>query len=292
MKKSRQKISFTDHNDIALKRYLRDIDRHPLLTDEEIVRLTRVIKAGGPDAEVARERFVNANLRYVVRVAKNYDYDLVPLMDLISEGNLGLMQAVDTYDVSKGYKFTTYADTVIRHAIEDALGDLNSVVSQPSGQRQTVREYNRMNDEMMQLYQRPITLDEFCEATGSKPDTVHKALTASMRSVSLDAPLEEDGEDDNHTSDARLVDTVRADSALERESASVGIRVVMLKVLSGDEIYVLKNAMGLESEEYSLERIAEDLNVTTDRVRQIRKKALTKLRTSQYADILREILAA
>lgn len=293
MKKSRQKNSFTDRSDRTLALYLKDISRYPLLTEEESLRLARIIRQGGPEAETARKRFIEANLRYVVTVAKSYNFSIVPLMDIISEGILGLIQAVDTYDVSLGYKFTSYADPVIRHAIEDSLGILSSVVPQPSSQQQTIREYNRMNDKMMQLYQRPLSIEEFCENTGSKRDTLLKALSASQQSISLDAPLKVGEEEDiDCTLGARLSGTVRTDSALDRESIPIEIQGIMSKTLSNKEMYVLRNSMGMEGEEYSLESLSDELHVTTDRVRQIKNQAQTKLKASRYADRLRELLAA
>ena len=292
-KNSNSPIVFTDRSNASFDLYLKDVSKRPLLSPEESHTLLATMKAGGPQAEAARKRFIEANLRYVITVAKQCDRGVVPISELIQEGSLGLIKAVDTFDESLGYTFTTYADPIIRHQIEYVQVEQNAATKAPVGQLQAIREFNQLDQKCRQDNLRPLTLDEFCEATGNKPDTMAKAMATTQGHTSLDTVIRHDDDDDGGCTLGDLQKAhERSDDTLIRESNSIEIQDFLRNELTDREIFVINSLYGLSGDTYFLDDIADRLGVSVDRVRQIEKSALNKLKSSPHADCLRVLLAA
>lgn len=289
---SLKNISFTDRSNEQFNSYLKDIHAYELLTPDEAPTLFQDLHAGGPRALDARNRLVEANLRFVITVAKSYDHGVVPLEDIVQYGNLGLISAAETFDESRGVKFTSYANTVIRNNIERNLCQLATTATLSQSLPHIASDYNRMSAKMLQEEQRMLTIDEFCEATGNKYATVIKALAAIERQSSLDTPLSGCHDDDDAiTLGGTLSSYMHSDAALIKESNKLEIQDILHKVLNSNEAFVLNKVFYQNDGNFFPEDIASELGLSSDRVRQIYKKALVKLKNSPYSDRLRACAA-
>lgn len=285
--------SFTNRSDELFNFYLKEVRRHKRLTPEESHELLVAMHAGGPEALAARNRFVEGNLRYVVSVAKNYNHPILSIMDLIQLGNEGLVHAVETFDEALGFQFASYADKIIRHAIEKGLDDFSAAVTQSQLQTQIVRDYKRMNEQMLQSKHRILSIEEYCEISDNKYDTVVKALAAAKRYESLDAPTNlYSDEDDVLTLGDTLSCSTRCDAELDKESISLDIQDILSKVLNDKEQFVINNLYGLKGKNRYIDDLAKTLAVSEDRVRQIHIKAVKKLKQASCGDRLIACFAA
>ncbi|MCQ2320701.1 MAG: RNA polymerase sigma factor RpoD/SigA [Bacteroidales bacterium] len=267
--------SITSRNQGTLDKYLSDIAKEPLITAEEEVALAQRIREGD---QAALERLVNANLRFVVSVAKQYQNQGIGLQDLINEGNIGLVKAAQRFDETRGFKFISYAVWWIRQSILQAVAEQSRIVRLPLNQVGAINRVKKASNVLEHRLQRKPTIEELAEETDMTPEKVSSILSNNTQTISTDAPIDDDGE----TSFLDLfVDQAETptDSVVERESSEKAVRK-SLDVLSEKEQQVLRMYFGIGMpREYSLEEIAFNMEISRERVRQVRDRALKKLRT-------------
>lgn len=268
-----------------VRMYLREIGRVSLLTYEEEVALAKRVEKSD---KKARERLINANLRLVVSIAKKYVNRGLSLLDLIEEGNIGLMRAVVKYDWRRGYKFSTYATWWIRQAITRAIADQARTIRIPVHMVETINKFNRMSRKLMQELGREPTSEEVALEMGVGEDKVREIIKVSQEPASLEAPV---GEEE----DSRLGDFIQDVSASPTDQATQAllkdhIREV-LETISPREAKVLIYRFGLEDgKQRTLEEVGREFGVTRERIRQIEAKAIRKLRHPTRAKKLRDYL--
>ena len=260
--------------DDPVRMYLKEIGRVPLLTAEEEVDLARRMEAGD---ESARHRLEEANLRLVVSIAKRYVGRGMMFLDLIQEGNLGLLKAVEKFDYSKGYKFSTYATWWIRQAITRAIADQARTIRIPVHMVETINKYIRVSRQLLQELGRDPTPEEIAHRMGLSVARVREIMKISQEPVSLETPIGE--EEDTHLSDF-IEDEAAPDPAdaasmlLLKEQISE-----VLTTLAPREAEVLRLRFGLvDGRSRTLEEVGQNFGVTRERIRQIEAKALWKLR--------------
>ncbi len=270
-----------------VRMYLKEIGNVPLLTSEQEVDLAMKVEAGD---EEAKRALTEANLRLVVSIAKKYVGRGMPFLDLIQEGNMGLMKAVDKFDYTKGYKFSTYATWWIRQAITRGIADTGRTIRVPVHMVETINKTLRMTRQLLQELGREPTPEEVAERLGVPASRVREVLKISRDPVSLDTPIGE--EDDSHLGDFIEDDTALspADSAtfsmLREELANA------LESLTERERQVVKLRFGLEDgRARTLEEVGKEFNVTRERIRQIEAKALRKLRHPSRSKRLKDFLS-
>ncbi|MBR1901166.1 MAG: RNA polymerase sigma factor RpoD [Lachnospiraceae bacterium] len=269
-----------------VRMYLKEIGNVPLLTSEQEVELARRVEEGDPEAKKA---LTEANLRLVVSIAKKYVGRGMPFLDLIQEGNMGLMKAVDKFDYTKGYKFSTYATWWIRQAITRGIADTGRTIRVPVHMVETINKTLRMTRQLLQELGREPTPEEVAEKLGVPASRVREVLKISRDPVSLDTPIGE--EDDSHLGDFIEDDTALspADSAtfsmLKEELSNA------LESLTERERQVVKLRFGLEDgRARTLEEVGKAFDVTRERIRQIEAKALRKLRHPTRSKKLKDYL--
>ena len=257
----------------ALGTYLREIGRHPLLTADDEVALAKRIEKGDEEATV---RMVTANLRLVVSIARRYRSTGIPLLDLIQEGNLGLLRAVEKFDWRKGFKFSTYATWWIRQAIQRGIADRGRTVRLPVHIHEQLVRLRRERRELEATLGREATPDELARAAGMSTARVLQLQGAGLAPVSLETPVGDSGDTTigDFVSDDReelFSDVMRTVGRMELERA--------LSTLPERERMILALRFGLTGEEpMTLERIGERFGLTRERIRQLEAKALAKLR--------------
>lgn len=282
--------NITSRNSEALDRYLTEIAREPMLTPDEEASLARTIHQGGLAAERARDRLVSANLRFVVSVAKQYQHQGISLTDLINEGNVGLVKAAEKFDETRGFKFISYAVWWIRQSIMEALAVKSRIVRVPLNQVGVAGKVNKATEQFLQEHGRIPSTHELSNMTGIDEELIASAIDINGHSTSIDAPIGED--DDNSLADTLSSDDAssRSDSSLDRESMNMFISDLLKEVLNDREQRILQESFGIGSMEKSLEEIADEMGMTRERIRQVKEKALRKIRNSKYAVTLRQYL--
>ena len=282
--------NITSRNSEALDRYLTEIAREPMLTPDEEASLAHTIHQGGPAGERARDRLVSANLRFVVSVAKQYQHQGISLTDLINEGNVGLVKAAEKFAETRGFKFISYAVWWIRQSIMEALAVKSRIVRVPLNQVGIAGKVNRATEQFLQEHGRVPSTHELATMTGIDEELVVSAFEANGRSTSIDAPISED--DDNSLADMLSSDddNARSDSSLDRESMNLFISDLLKEVLNDREQRIITESFGIGRMEKSLEEIADEMGMTRERIRQVKEKALRKIRNSKYAVSLRQYL--
>jgi RNA polymerase primary sigma factor len=284
----------------ALRRYLQEVARHPLLRAAEEVDLARRIADGraeeaSPEARrvaaEARDRFIAANLRLVVSIAKRYQASGYPLVDLIQEGNIGLMRAVEKFDGERGFKFSTYATWWIRQAVTRAIADKARPIRVPSHVGDAVSSLNRAATELGSRLGREPTIGELSEASGISPARIIELRAALHDVVSLSSPIGEGsgGELADIVPDERAQTPAGvAEEHLEHEAI-----VEVLASLTDRERRVLQLRFGLVGgAPRTLEDVGREFDLTRERIRQIEAKALTKLRHPSTPPVLRQLVSA
>lgn len=269
--------SYDDANIMSI--YLKEINRIPLLTEEE--ELDLAIKSRDGD-EFARKRMVEANLRFVVNVAKKYQNQGLPLMDLINEGNIGLMTALDKFDPDRGYRFISYAVWWIRQSIMKAINEKGRAVRLPLNRTNELLQMQKAQRSLMKdLETEEPTAEQIGELAGFDADHVENLLAISRDLVSLDAPLFGDG---NTSSVADFIEdgAQSPEEALMDSALKDDVRR-LLSTLSKREREIIELRYGLEGQiPMSLKEIGELYNLTKERIRQIEKRALDRLKESEY----------
>ena len=272
--------------DDPVRMYLKDIGKIPLLDPEREAYLAERIALGDQDA---KNELVEANLRLVVSIAKKHVGRGMYFLDLIQEGNLGLMKAVDKFDHTKGYKFSTYATWWIRQAITRAIADQARTIRIPVHMVETIHRVSRASRQLLQEYGREPTTDEIAEKLGMSADKVREIMKASQDPVSLETPIGE--EDDSH-----LGDFIPDDSS-PTPAEAVSYQLLreqlnkVLHTLTPREEMVIKLRFGLEDgRTRTLEEVGKEFNITRERIRQIEAKALRKLRHQSRSKPLKGFL--
>ncbi len=268
--------SYDDANIMSM--YLKEISRIPLLTPEEELELA--IRARDGD-EFARKRMIESNLRFVVNVAKKYQNQGLPLIDLINEGNIGLMTALDKFDPDKGYRFISYAVWWIRQSVMKAINEKGRAVRLPLNRTNELLQMQKAQRALMkELETEDPTAEEIGELAGFDAEHVESLLAISRDLVSLDAPIFTDG---SASSIADFIEdeTPSPEDALLDSSLQDDVRK-LLSSLSERERDIIERRFGLEGQvPMSLKEIGEIYNLTKERIRQIEKRALERLRDSE-----------
>ncbi len=276
----------TNREHKSLDKYLQEIGSVDMVTAEEEVDLALRIRDGD---SIALARLVNANLRFVVSVAKQYQNQGLPLGDLINEGNLGLIKAAQRFDETRGFKFISYAVWWIRQSILQSLAEQARMIRLPLNRIGALSKINKAASVLEQRYEREPSTAEIAELLEITEDSVQEYMTVSARHLSLDAPV--NTEDDSSLSSLlENTDEPTPDSPLLRESLQSQI-ANSLTILSEKERCVLNYFFGINNvREHSLEEISSALDLTRERVRQIKENAIRKLRNSSRTKQLKHFL--
>ena len=281
--------SITNRNSEALDKYLVEIGRAPMVSIEEEIELAQAIKKGGRAGERAKNKLVEANLRFVVSVAKQYQHQGLTLTDLIDEGNIGLIKAAERFDETRGFKFISYAVWWIRQSILQAIAEQSRIVRLPLNQ---VGSHNKVNHEINKFEQENLrrpSVEEIADRTGVDEEKISQSMAASGHHVSIDAPFGDD--DDNAMVDVMSSgDDSRTDKQVDHESMAMELKQVLGQVLKERERQIVCACFGIGEPEKGLEEIGDKMGLTRERVRQIREKSISKLRESGYVKILMKYL--
>lgn len=273
--------SITNRESASLDKYLQEIGREELVSPEEEVELARRIRQGD---QVALEKLTRANLRFVVSVAKQYQNQGLSLPDLINEGNLGLIKAAEKFDETRGFKFISYAVWWIRQSILQALAEQSRIVRLPLNQVGSLNKINKALGRFEQENERQPSTQELADMIDIPKDKIDDTLRVSGRHVSMDAPFV-DGEDNSLLDVLPNDDSPMADRGLNKESLSTEVERA-LQVLTPREREIIKCFFGIGCQEMTLEEIGENLDLTRERVRQIKEKAIRKLKKPSASKLL------
>jgi len=275
--------------DDPVRMYLKEIGKVPLLTAQEEIELAKQMEKGGPEGEAAKQKLCEANLRLVVSIAKKYVGRGMLFLDLIQEGNLGLIKAVDKFDWKKGYKFSTYATWWIRQAITRSIADQARTIRIPVHMVETINKLIRVSRQLIQEKGREATPEEIAEEMGITEEKVREILKIAQEPVSLETPIGE--EEDSHLGDFIPDDDVPAPAEAAAFSMLKEQLVEVLDTLTEREQKVLKLRFGLEDgRARTLEEVGKRFDVTRERIRQIEAKALRKLRHPSRSKKLKDYL--
>lgn len=271
----------------ALEKYLQDISREELLSVEQEVELAQRIRL--ENDQKALDKLVKANLRFVVSVAKQYQNMGVPLIDLINEGNLGLIKAAKRFDETRGFKFISYAVWWIRQSILQALAEQSRIVRLPLNQVGSVNKISKVLAKFEQENERRPSVAELAEELNIEEDKISEVLRVSGRQVSVDAPFQ-DGEENCLLDVLTNEDAPHTDSPMDKESLCSELDNILSAVLKDREKKVIVMSFGIGCHEKSLEEIGDLLGLTRERVRQIKEKSLRKIKNDPGSKILLKYL--
>lgn len=284
-----QPVYFDDVSDDSVRLYLREIGKIPLLSAEEELALAQKVVSGD---KKAKDKMAEANMRLVVSIAKRYSGRGLDFLDLIQEGNTGLLRAVEKFDPDKGFKFSTYATWWIRQAITRAIADQARTIRIPVHMVETINKLLRTQRRMTQELNREPTIEELGKELEMEPEKVEYVMKIKQDIHSLDAGVGRDGDDEESV----LGDFIEDEDATSPEDAATAQLLKeqvqeILDVLSEREQKILKMRFGLEDgKNHTLEEVGQEFSVTRERIRQIEAKALAKLRKHKDAKKLYEYL--
>lgn len=285
MRQLKIKESITRRDSQTLEIYLNQIGHESLITPEEEVELAQRIKNGDKEA---RDKLTCANLRFVVSVAKQYQNQGISLTDLIDEGNLGLIKAAERFDETKGFKFISYAVWWIRQSIHQALAEQSKLVRLPLNKVNEISKINKALAQFEQDHNRKASAQEVADILDLPEEKIEEAMRNSSHTISIDAPLS-DEQDDTLENKLSNADAPSTDNWLIRESLSQEINRV-LSTLPERDRDIIKMCFGIDSQEMTLEEIGDHFGLTRERVRQIKEKAIRKLKHSAGSESLRVFL--
>jgi RNA polymerase primary sigma factor len=279
--------SITNRESQSLEKYLQEIGKVELISSEEEVRLAALIRQG---CQKSLDRLTKANLRFVVSVAKQYQNQGLSLPDLINEGNLGLIKAAQRFDETRGFKFISYAVWWIRQSILQALAEQSRIVRLPLNKVGLTNRIQKAFSQLEQQFEREPSPEELAELLEMDLDEVSASLSISSRHVSMDTPISE-GEDGTLLDVLENPNAEKTDEELDHKD-SLKIEIDRsLKTLTERQKEVICYFFGIGVDHpMSLEDIGERFNLTRERVRQIKDKAITKLRTTNRVNVLRTYL--
>jgi len=278
--------SITNRETASLDKYLQDIGKEDMITADQEVELARKIRTGD---QKALERMVNANLRFVVSVAKQYQNQGLSLPDLINEGNLGLIKAARRFDETRGFKFISYAVWWIRQSILQALAEQSRIIRLPLNQVGSLNKVRKASSRLEQEFERQPSTDEIAEKLDLPEHKIDSVLKISTRYISTDAPLKED-------EDMMFLDSYIPDDAMDTDEPlmqeSLGREIQRsLATLSEKEREVLNMYYGIGmSHAFTLEEIGAKFDLTRERVRQIKEKAIRRLKHTARSRLLKAYL--
>lgn len=273
------KRSITDRSDTALNSYLKDINKIPMLSREEEIEIAKKAALGD---KKAKERLVTSNLRFVVSCAKQYQGQGIPLIDLISEGNIGLWEAVDKFDVNKGFKFISYAVWWIRQAIMHALNEHSRLLRLPRSQILQLNQITKTIKEFEQSNGRIPSTKELSDLTDIEESKIEQLINLNIKPTSYDNPIGDES--------GTLIDLIpnqnieNTDSLLSKESKQKEINSI-LNLLTDREHDILIMYFGINGDSLTLYEIADKFGLTHERARQIKNNAITKLQTKYKKQI-------
>ncbi len=276
----------TNRESKSLDKYLQDISKIDLITADEEVELAQLIKKGD---QKALEKLTNANLRFVVSVAKQYQNQGLKLPDLINEGNLGLVKAATRFDETRGFKFISYAVWWIRQSILQALAEQSRIVRLPLNKIGSINKIKKTFSYLEQTNERPPSPEEIAKELEMTVSEVKQSLKNSGRHVSMDAPLR-DGEDSSLYDVLNVNESPGPDRTLLQQSLNTEVNRA-LKTLSPRESDVVRLYYGIgDQQSMTLAEIGQTFDLTRERVRQIREKAIKKLRHNSKNKLLKDYL--
>jgi RNA polymerase primary sigma factor len=271
------------------QRKLQDLEQENILTIGEIKETNRKMSIGEAKARRAKKEMVEANLRLVISIAKKYTNRGLQFLDLIQEGNIGLMKAVDKFEYRRGYKFSTYATWWIRQAITRSIADQARTIRIPVHMIETINKLNRISRQMIQEMGREATPEELATRMDMPEDKVRKVLKIAKEPISMETPIGDD--EDSHLGD--FIEDAGVISPVDSATAE-GLREAtqnMLASLTSREAKVLRMRFGIDmNTDHTLEEVGKQFDVTRERIRQIEAKALRKLRHPTRSDRLRSFL--
>ena len=276
--------SITTRNE-TLDKYLQEISREPMITVNEEVELAQRIRQGD---SVALEKLTRANLRFVVSVAKQYQNQGMSLSDLINEGNIGLLKAAEKFDETRGFKFISYAVWWIRQSILQALAEQSRNIRLPLNQVGLLNKISKESAQFEQRYERRPTSEELSDILDIPAEKIDEALSHSGSPLSVDAPFEE-GESNSLLDVLPSGDTPTTDKSLMNESLATEIDRA-LSTLTDREKEILQMLFGIGCQEMTLEEIGDHFGLTRERVRQVKEKALRRLRNTSRSTLLKTYL--
>ena len=277
--------SITNRESDSLDKYLQEIGHEELISVEEEVELAQRIKKGD---RKALEKLTKANLRFVVSVAKQYQNQGLSLPDLINEGNVGLIKAAEKFDETRGFKFISYAVWWIRQSILQAIAEQSRIVRLPLNQIGSVNKINRILNKFEQEHERRPSIDEIADNVDIPHDKIEEAMKVNSRHVSVDAPFA-DGEDNSLLDVLPNNDSPMADRKLVLESLREEINRA-LQTLNERERNIIEAFFGINQQEMTLEEIGDKYGLTRERVRQIKEKAIRRLRHNTQNKLLKSYL--
>jgi len=270
---------------------LTDIEKNYKLTIAEIKSVNRRMSIGEAKARRAKKEMVEANLRLVISIAKKYTNRGLQFLDLIQEGNIGLMKAVDKFEYRRGYKFSTYATWWIRQAITRSIADQARTIRIPVHMIETINKLNRISRQMLQETGREVTPEELAEKMELSEDKIRKVMKIAKEPISMETPVGDD--EDSHLGD--FIEDNNMDSPVDMATTE-GLKKSTLEILESltpREAKVLRMRFGIDmNTDHTLEEVGKQFDVTRERIRQIEAKALRKLRHPTRSDKLRSFLDA
>ncbi|MBQ9684308.1 RNA polymerase sigma factor RpoD [Candidatus Saccharibacteria bacterium] len=288
-----ESATYDEVADDSVKLYLREIGKIPLLSAEEEFELAQKI-IGGTEKEKkkAKDKMAESNMRLVVSIAKRYSGRGLDFLDLIQEGNTGLLRAVEKFDPDKGFKFSTYATWWIRQAITRAIADQARTIRIPVHMVETINKVLRTQRRLTQELNREPSTEEIAKAMGMEPEKVEYVMKIKQDIASLDASVGRDGEDD----DSSLGDFIEDEDRVSPEDSAATQLLkeqiaAILQTLTDREQKIIKMRFGIGGgKSHTLEEVGAEFSVTRERIRQIEAKALTKLRKNKDTKKLHEYL--
>lgn len=283
----------TNRESVSLGKYFSEVNSFALISAEEEAELAKKIRLGD---NVAANKLINANLRFVVSVSKQYQVTGVELVDLISAGNIGLIEAARRFDESRGFKFISYAVWWVRQSIAQYLSDNSRSIRLPINKVGIFNKLKAINADLEQTLERKPSLIEISDSYSEKfgdfisENNVYELLFCSSQLKSIDAPLTNSDDDSTTLSDMIQCDGLNSiDKTLKHSDLKTSLNSTLNK-LSNVERFVIVNSFGIDCNEKTLGEIGDDLELTRERVRQIREKAIRKLKTNTSRRFLKEYL--
>ena len=283
--------SITIRTEMSLEKYLTEIDRIPMIRPEQEAELAHQIHSGGRKGAKAKEKLITSNLRFVVSVAKQYQHQGVPLTDLINEGNLGLMAAVDRFDETRGFKFISYAIWWIRQSILQAIANYGNTIRNPQNQIGINNKVKSAINSFVQMHQRMPSVEELCEITSLEADKIKKAIEVNAPITSIDTPRGED-EDGGTMADSIFSTEDAADRHADHESMYTDLILILNSVLDRRERTIIIESYGIGCQERELADIGNDMGLSRERVRQIRNRGIEKIQNCKESKLLLKYLGS
>jgi len=277
--------SITPRSEESLDKYLTEISRIPMISTDEEVALAQAIHVGGKKGKMAKDKLVNANLRFVVSVAKQYMNQGVPFIDLISEGNVGLITAAEKFDETRGFKFISYAIWWIRQSILQAIAEYSNVIRRPQSQIGISNKIKNATNVFLQKYQRYPSAEELSDIISLEIEKIEKAMQAEAYVSSIDAPITE-GEGTTVADMLSSSSEYATDRKVDHDSMCSDLMQVLYSVLNERERTIVIQSFGIGCQERALDDIGYDMGLSRERVRQIRERGIEKMRKSSKSKFL------